>query len=504
MSIKNKLVTAITTAGLLAGLFGSAFVPTAYAAATTDPATVSGAIYLTSATQGNGTSTVPYGLATAAMATTGFAVDLTVSDFAGTVTNAKPLTFTASSGFYVSATNAACAAVGSPTTASVSVNTSAAGLGCMSVKAVSAAQAPSKGTITIASVNGTIKTYYVANLGSVATVVLAVRTGFISHVAISNAEVTDYLSVTARDSAGTLIASTVTGDYTQTNTNGGTAAVVTTGAALRLDLNADACATTKVSGDTIAVAVTHTATAVASNTLTLTCTGEANKISSLELDGVASGVAAGSSGTENSLKVFANVVDAGGRLVGEGGAVLDFTTTAGLFADAVGLNQANHIAFSPRDATGFDITGDITADDDADGGQVQLGVWVLRTDDYGTQYLRVLVPNNDLAVVAAGGDAVAATFTVSYTSVDPAGAPASSTIGIVAGPKLKKATITLSAAAGKLVTVTIEKVSTGKTYTYYRKANASGVATFTIRRTGTWEVFAAYGDDVTETVTLKK
>jgi hypothetical protein len=32
MSIKNKFVTAITTAGLLAGLFGSAFVPTASAA----------------------------------------------------------------------------------------------------------------------------------------------------------------------------------------------------------------------------------------------------------------------------------------------------------------------------------------------------------------------------------------------------------------------------------------------------------------------------------------
>ena len=32
MSIKNKLVTAVTTAGLLAGLFGSAFVPAAYAA----------------------------------------------------------------------------------------------------------------------------------------------------------------------------------------------------------------------------------------------------------------------------------------------------------------------------------------------------------------------------------------------------------------------------------------------------------------------------------------
>ena len=35
MSIKNKLVTAVTTAGLLAGLFGSAFVPSAYGAGRT-------------------------------------------------------------------------------------------------------------------------------------------------------------------------------------------------------------------------------------------------------------------------------------------------------------------------------------------------------------------------------------------------------------------------------------------------------------------------------------
>jgi hypothetical protein len=54
------------------------------------------------------------------------------------------------------------------------------------------------------------------------------------------------------------------------------------------------------------------------------------------------------------------------------------------------------------------------------------------------------------------------------------------------------------------VTVTIEKVSTGKTFTYYRKANASGVAKFTIRRAGTWEVFASYGDLVTDTGRLQK
>ncbi|MFM9140468.1 MAG: hypothetical protein ACKOTH_08060, partial [Solirubrobacterales bacterium] len=40
MSIKNKLVTAVTTAGLLAGLFGSAFVPAARAAAGAETYTI--------------------------------------------------------------------------------------------------------------------------------------------------------------------------------------------------------------------------------------------------------------------------------------------------------------------------------------------------------------------------------------------------------------------------------------------------------------------------------
>jgi hypothetical protein len=40
--------------------------------------------------------------------------------------------------------------------------------------------------------------------------------------------------------------------------------------------------------------------------------------------------------------------------------------------------------------------------------------------------------------------------------------------------------------------------------TYYRKANASGVATFTLRFKGTYEVTAAFGDEITDTVTLRK
>jgi hypothetical protein len=140
------------------------------------------------------------------------------------------------------------------------------------------------------------------------------------------------------------------------------------------------------------------------------------------------------------------------------------------------------------------------ADAAASKGYVTVGTYTPSAQFFGKNSLQVMVEVVDQDATTAA----TATFTISYTTVDFAAGDTSVTIGIVAGPKLKTATITLSAAAGKLVTVTIEKVSTGKTYSYYRKANASGVATFTIRRVGTWEVFASYGDDVTETVTLKK
>ena len=46
--------------------------------------------------------------------------------------------------------------------------------------------------------------------------------------------------------------------------------------------------------------------------------------------------------------------------------------------------------------------------------------------------------------------------------------------------------------------------ASGVTKTYYRKANASGVAKYTIALNGTWTVYATFGDEITDTVTLKK
>jgi len=74
---------------------------------------------------------------------------------------------------------------------------------------------------------------------------------------------------------------------------------------------------------------------------------------------------------------------------------------------------------------------------------------------------------------------------------------------LTAGAKKKIATATFGAAAGKKVAFVLENAS-GVTKTYYRKANASGVAKYTIALNGTWTVYATFGDEITDTVTLKK
>ena len=75
---------------------------------------------------------------------------------------------------------------------------------------------------------------------------------------------------------------------------------------------------------------------------------------------------------------------------------------------------------------------------------------------------------------------------------------------ITVGPKKLKATADFGlAAAGKKVAFVLESAS-GKVKTFYRKANASGVARYTLRMRGTWEAYATYGDNITDTVTMAR
>ena len=93
-------------------------------------------------------------------------------------------------------------------------------------------------------------------------------------------------------------------------------------------------------------------------------------------------------------------------------------------------------------------------------------------------------------------------WTVRFTVTNVAAAPTSQ--ALTAGKKKLTATADFGySAAGAKIAFTLEK-SNGTVKTYYRKANASGVAKFTLRFRGTFEVTASFGDYITDTVILKK
>ena len=527
-------MTAVTTAGLLAGLFGSAFVPAARAAvgdATQVSTTSATAVTALASTfdQGAGTSANPYGESSGTLASAGAVFDIVAKTVGGVaIGTAQNLTYTASAGLLVSADDIACTANTAltahpvPTTSSVTVATSDAGLACVAVKSNNVTYKAQTGTITIThGTSGTIGTIYVWAIGDVASITLAVAGGRSGNVIANNGIIQNYVSITSKDASGNRIhVPLAAADYTLTTgsadlANGAAVGTVTaTGlTANRLNLTAGVCAAGAASGSTVVAQVTHTSSALKSNELTLTCTTAGVRVVGIELQDATGSVV--TSGPYQTLELYANYVDASGRSVGDGGALIPINTMGD--DAAFGTNEladnderidGTKFRHSPIEVndSGATRTGaaamSALMDDDtaADYGQVLLGDYTPSSNFFGKNTMQVVVSVVDLSATTASS----ATFTVSYTTVDFASGGSSVTVGIVAGAKLKKATITLSAAAGKLVTVTIEKVSTGRTFTYYRKANASGVATFIIRRSGTWEVFASYGDDVTDTVKLKR
>jgi len=105
----------------------------------------------------------------------------------------------------------------------------------------------------------------------------------------------------------------------------------------------------------------------------------------------------------------------------------------------------------------------------------------------------------DIDGTATGSTAGTYTLTVTVRDTNLA-----SKADLTAGPKKKIASADFGpGAAGLKVAFVLENAS-GVTKTFYRKANASGVAKYTIALRGTWTVYATFGDSITDTVTLKK
>jgi len=99
----------------------------------------------------------------------------------------------------------------------------------------------------------------------------------------------------------------------------------------------------------------------------------------------------------------------------------------------------------------------------------------------------------------AGSQAASYTVTVTVRNANLA-----SKTDLTAGPKKKIATADFGPSASNLKVAFVLENASGVTKTFYRKANASGVAKYTIALRGTWTVYATCGDNITDTVTLRK
>jgi len=135
------------------------------------------------------------------------------------------------------------------------------------------------------------------------------------------------------------------------------------------------------------------------------------------------------------------------------------------------------------------------ADFDGDLDGVVTAKYIMPSAIGGTVSARILLAGSATSGTKTDiADAIEATEVVASATV--VGPSSSATMSV--GPKKLKATASFGAvAANKKVSFVIENAK-GKVRTYYRKANASGVATFKLKLRGTWDVYASYGDDITE------
>ena len=217
-----------------------------------------------------------------------------------------------------------------------------------------------------------------------------------------------------------------------------------------------------------------------SNTLTITCTGKLAYVSAIAFEKTSYYP------SEAAVAVF-TMKDSAGRTAG-----------VGSYMDNAGFARANSPA-TGGSATTEPATTIVSA--------TLAGILVVEDGIYEWDYVMGSTPGvAGFLIDIADNDGVTALsqqglFTVK--TVVTAAFAAVSDATISAGAKKKIATATFGAAAGKKVAFVLENAS-GVTKTYYRKANASGVAKYTIALNGTWTVYATFGDEITDTVTLKK
>jgi hypothetical protein len=227
-----------------------------------------------------------------------------------------------------------------------------------------------------------------------------------------------------------------------------------------------------------------------SNTISVTCTGKLAYVSAIAFGKT-------SYYPSESATVTFTMKDSAGRTAGVG----SYMANTGF---AIANSPATGGSATTEPAT---IIDSLDADDNAGVDAGEKGILVQTAGIYEWSYtmgtaagvagfLFDIVDNDGVTALNQQG-----LFTVK--TVVSAAFAAVSDATLTTGAKKKIATATFGAAVGKKVAFVLENAS-GVTKTYYRKANASGVAKYTIALRGTWTVYATFGDEITDTVTLRK
>ena len=487
--MKNKFVTAVTTAGLLAGILGSAFVPSVKAGAgTLDATETTFSEALAGITAGAGTEASPYLItssATTAAAAYALAnVTFVVEDSNGAVIPQNSTWSAATTGTL--RISAATANVGSKTG-----YVGAAGAVSIDV-AVSSATAAGTGTLVL-TIGGGSETVYFRTVGPVSSVTL--KNAGATHLAGGTASTADKLEVTVADASGYALTAPTDADVTWelgTSSAGAIADVDETGAndgkyAL-LATACDAAASLTSVGDTAkSFTVNAKVNSVASNAISIKCTdtGKYAILTGASLDAKSYDVA-------TDPKVTFTFTDGFGNAIGEGGTVDITGTAASMVITAVGYGgklldgTAAVATYTPVDGTISTAVGM---------GKVQTTLGSTATA-LGKNWMVFTVADKDLGTA----EDQAATYTLRWAIIEPQPEDEAT---------ITKSKYTVTADFGDLgskkkISFVVENVATGALTTYVRKANAAGVAKYTIGRKGTFEIYAMLGDEITDSVVVKR
>ena len=216
-------------------------------------------------------------------------------------------------------------------------------------------------------------------------------------------------------------------------------------------------------------------TVILSNSLTVTCAAAA--ADALTIDRIEWSKANPLPGETFSAYVY--MEDADGNLAGSGDIAADFL-----------LSLTNGTSTSIEwNGTTVDATNTLGA------GATQ--TVAIKVDGYGRITLGVKAPAT-VGTAITVNDPISSVIAKVYTTNDAYEGV------LTVGPKKLKATADFGPAASNKKVAFVLESATGVTKTYYRRANSSGVASYTLVLRGTWTVYATFGDEISDTGTMQK